>query len=65
MAVFVTKGLEILTAPLEWALESKLRRIHAVNRDRRAELDMSAALSILWYLRDRDMAYLTPNRLAK
>ncbi|KAJ5195219.1 uncharacterized protein N7498_008657 [Penicillium cinerascens] len=52
--LFKGENLEILAAPLEWALERKLRRIHAADRDRKAEYDMTDALALLKYLRERN-----------
>lgn len=46
-------NLMVLAAPMEWALERKLRRIHAGNRDRKAEFDLQDALAILKFMRDK------------
>lgn len=43
-----------LAAPLEWALERKLRRIHAADRGRKAEYDMVDAIALLKELRVRN-----------
>jgi hypothetical protein len=51
ITLFKGENLEILAAPIEWVLERKLRRIHAVNRGRKAELDMADAIAILKHLR--------------
>lgn len=46
--------MEVLAAPIEWALERKLRRIHGDRRDQKAEADMSDAVAILKSLRMRN-----------
>lgn len=56
------ENIRVLAAPVEWALERKLRRIHNADRGRKAELDLSDALAMLKLLRDRkgdklDMEY--------
>lgn len=52
--LFKGENLEILAAPIEWALERKLRRIHTGNRDRKAEIDMADAIAILKHLRTKN-----------
>lgn len=54
ITLFKGQNLEVLAAPIEWALERKLRRIHATNRDRKAELDMVDAITFLKHLRERN-----------
>jgi hypothetical protein len=54
ITLFKGENLEILAAPIEWALERKLRRIHAANRDRKAELDVADAIAILKHLRAKN-----------
>lgn len=54
VTLFKGEHLEVLAAPIEWALERKLRRIHGTSRDRKAESDMSDAVAILKYLRTRN-----------
>ncbi|RDW76832.1 uncharacterized protein DSM5745_06824 [Aspergillus mulundensis] len=54
ITLFKGENLEVLAAPLEWALERKLRRIHAGDRGRKAELDMSDAIAMLKKLRERN-----------
>lgn len=54
ITLFKGENLEILAAPIEWALERKLRRIYAANRDRKAELDMADTISLLKHLRVRN-----------
>ncbi|KAF5858145.1 hypothetical protein ETB97_004749 [Aspergillus alliaceus] len=44
--------ITVLSAPVEWALERKLRRIYAADRGRKAELDLSDALAMLKLLKD-------------
>ncbi|KAL2831337.1 hypothetical protein BJY01DRAFT_254275 [Aspergillus pseudoustus] len=53
-AMAVEENLEILAAPIEWALERKLRRIYTGNRGRKAELDMADAVALLRHLRERN-----------
>ena len=48
------ENIRIFAAPVEWILETKLRRIHTSVRGRKAEGDMSDALAILKYLRDKN-----------
>lgn len=54
ITLFRGEHLEILAAPLEWALERKLRRIHAADRDRKAEYDMADAVALLRHLKERN-----------
>ncbi|KAG2413202.1 hypothetical protein HFD88_002391 [Aspergillus terreus] len=54
IVLFKGENLEVLAAPIEWALERKLRRIHAANRGRKAELDMGDAVTFLKHLRERN-----------
>lgn len=54
VTLFKGEHLEVLAAPIEWALERKLRRIHGTSRNRKAESDMSDAVAILKYLRTRN-----------
>ncbi|KAB8264868.1 hypothetical protein BDV32DRAFT_61776 [Aspergillus pseudonomiae] len=44
--------ITVLSAPVEWALERKLRRIYAADRGRKAELDLSDALAMLNLLKN-------------
>lgn len=52
--IVLFEGINLLVraAPIEWALERKLRRIFASGRDRKAELDMSDAVAMLKHLKD-------------
>jgi hypothetical protein len=52
--LFKGENLEVLAAPIEWALERKLRRIHAGNWDRKAELDMADEIAFLNVLKTRN-----------
>ncbi|RAK77238.1 uncharacterized protein BO72DRAFT_107781 [Aspergillus fijiensis CBS 313.89] len=54
IVLFSGENLEVLAAPLEWALERKLRRIHAADRGRKAECDMEDALALLKALKLRN-----------
>ncbi|KAL4957530.1 hypothetical protein BDW69DRAFT_156058 [Aspergillus filifer] len=54
IVLFQGENLEVLAAPIEWALERKLRRIFTGNRDRKAQLDMTDAVALLKVLRDRN-----------
>lgn len=54
IVLFKGENLEVLAAPIEWALERKLRRIHAADRDRKAELDMVDAVAFLKHLREQN-----------
>lgn len=51
-------NLLLLAAPIEWALERKLRRIFVGSRGRKAETDMQDAVGMLKYLRDKKRATL-------
>ncbi|KXG51473.1 uncharacterized protein PGRI_094850 [Penicillium griseofulvum] len=53
ITLFIGEDLEILAAPIEWALERKLRRIYAAQRDGMADLDLSDAVALLKQLRAR------------
>ncbi|KAL4783849.1 hypothetical protein BJX76DRAFT_243332 [Aspergillus varians] len=52
------ENLKVLAAPIEWALESKLRRLHRGHRDRKAETDMADAIALLKLLRNRSKGLL-------
>ncbi|GAD96275.1 hypothetical protein PVAR5_4925 [Paecilomyces variotii No. 5] len=54
ITLFEGENLEVLAAPLEWALERKLRRIYGADRGRKAEYDMTDALALLKALRTRN-----------
>ncbi|KAJ5923692.1 hypothetical protein N7454_008937 [Penicillium verhagenii] len=54
IALFKGQNLEVLATPIEWALETKLRRIFNSNRGRKAILDMGDAVTFLKYLRTRN-----------
>lgn len=56
------ENIRILAAPIEWALETKLRRLHTKPRGRKAQSDMSDVLALLKSLGDEkggklDMEY--------
>lgn len=52
--LFKGANLEVLAAPLEWALERKLRRIYAAERGRKTEFDVADAIALLDTLRERN-----------
>lgn len=54
ITLFKGENLEILAAPIEWALERKLRRIYAAKRDRKADLDLTDAVALLKQPRTRN-----------
>lgn len=54
ITLFKGENLEILAAPLEWALECKLRRIYNANRSKKRESDLSDAVALLKHLRERN-----------
>ncbi|KAJ5500855.1 hypothetical protein N7463_008105 [Penicillium fimorum] len=54
ITLFKGENLEILAAPIEWALERKLRRIYAADRGRKAEMDISDAIAFLKHLREQN-----------
>ncbi|KAJ9491701.1 hypothetical protein VN97_g1514 [Penicillium thymicola] len=51
---FKGENLEVLADPIEWALERKLRRIHAANRGRKVEIDIADAIAFLKLLEERN-----------
>ncbi|ESZ91176.1 hypothetical protein SBOR_8441 [Sclerotinia borealis F-4128] len=52
VVLFEGNNIVVRAAPIEWALERKLRRIFVGGRDRKAELDMSDAMAMLKYLKE-------------
>ncbi|KAJ5106149.1 hypothetical protein N7456_002824 [Penicillium angulare] len=54
ITLFKGQNLEVLAAPVEWALERKLRRIYAADRDRKVEGDIADATALLKYLKERN-----------
>ena len=52
ITLFKGENLDVLAAPIEWALERKLRRIHAANRDRKADIDIADAIAFLKVLKE-------------
>ncbi|KAF7854180.1 hypothetical protein EAF04_010477 [Stromatinia cepivora] len=50
--LFNGNNIVVYAAPIEWALERKLRRIFVGGRDRKAVLDMSDAVAMIKYLKD-------------
>ncbi|KAF3896572.1 mRNA capping enzyme family protein [Trichophyton interdigitale] len=53
IVLFKGENLVLLAAPMEWAVERKIRRIYAVDRGRKAEFDMNDCLAMLKCLRER------------
>ncbi|EFE38595.1 hypothetical protein TRV_06729 [Trichophyton verrucosum HKI 0517] len=53
IVLFKGENLVLLAAPMEWAVERKIRRIYAVDRSRKAEFDMNDCLAMLKCLRER------------
>ncbi|KAK2811279.1 hypothetical protein FQN49_008471 [Arthroderma sp. PD_2] len=58
IVLFKGEYLIVLAAPIEWALERKIRRIYAADRGRKTEFDLSDCLAMLRYLRERQNAPL-------
>ncbi|KAI9733949.1 MAG: hypothetical protein M1834_002605 [Cirrosporium novae-zelandiae] len=58
-------NLHVLAAPLEWALERKLRRIYSADRGRKAEFDLHDAIAILKHLRDKQNGPLDSNYIRR
>lgn len=54
IVLYEGESFKIRAAPIEWALERKLRRIYAADRDRKAELDISDAVAMLNYMRGKN-----------
>lgn len=52
LVLFRGENIMVYAAPIEWALERKLRRIYVGGRDRKAQFDMSDAVAMLKYLKD-------------
>ncbi|KAF7950858.1 uncharacterized protein EAE97_002410 [Botrytis byssoidea] len=52
LVLFSGNNILVRAAPIEWALERKLRRIYAGGRDRKAEFDLSDAVAMLKNLKD-------------
>ncbi|KAJ8060956.1 hypothetical protein OCU04_010035 [Sclerotinia nivalis] len=52
VVLFNGNNIIVYAAPIEWALERKLRRIFVGGRDRKSVLDMSDAVAMLKYLKD-------------
>jgi hypothetical protein len=48
------ENLVIFAAPMEWALERKMRRIYSSDRGRKADFDMSDCLAMLRWLKERN-----------
>ncbi|KAJ9202190.1 hypothetical protein DTO164E3_3119 [Paecilomyces variotii] len=57
------KNLRILAVPLEWALERKLRRIHAGAQGPKRGADISDAVALLKHIRDRNGGRLDRERI--
>ncbi|EEP76764.1 conserved hypothetical protein [Uncinocarpus reesii 1704] len=57
-------NLCVLAAPMEWALERKLRRIHHTDRGRKTSHDMHDAIAMLKHLRDKNGGPLDKNYIA-
>jgi hypothetical protein len=51
--LFSGDHLLVRAAPIEWALETKLRRLYAGQRGRKFESDLSDAVAMLKYLKDK------------
>lgn len=54
ISLFKGQHLEILAAPIEWALERKLRRIYAADRGRKQETDIDDAVALLRRIKERN-----------
>ncbi|KAL3469502.1 hypothetical protein BJX99DRAFT_69591 [Aspergillus californicus] len=52
--LFKGENLEIMAAPIEWALERKLRRMHCANRGRKTDLDLSDAIALLKRMKEQN-----------
>ena len=50
--LFKGENLEVLAAPVKWALECKLRRIHTTNQDQKVEIDIADAIAFLKLLKE-------------
>jgi hypothetical protein len=53
ITLFSGDHLLVQAAPIEWALETKLRRLYAGQRGRKFDADLSDAVAMLKYLRDK------------
>ncbi|PYH77477.1 hypothetical protein BO82DRAFT_378051 [Aspergillus uvarum CBS 121591] len=65
IVLFNGENLELLAAPLEWALERKLRTIHTADRGGKAEYDMEDALALLKELKLRNKGPLDEDSIRR
>ncbi|KAK2808493.1 hypothetical protein FQN50_004702 [Emmonsiellopsis sp. PD_5] len=54
IVLFAGENIHVLAAPIEWALERKIRRVFIANRERKAEFDLSDCLAMLKVLREKN-----------
>ncbi|KAL1973204.1 hypothetical protein VTN31DRAFT_6746 [Thermomyces dupontii] len=54
IVLFEGEQIRILAAPMEWALERKIRQLFLRSRDRKTESDWSDCLAMLNWLRDQN-----------
>ncbi|GLA92461.1 hypothetical protein AtubIFM57143_007985 [Aspergillus tubingensis] len=53
IVLWASGTLLVFAAPVEWALERKLRRIYCAERGRKAELDLADAVAMLKFMKER------------
>ncbi|EEH08778.1 conserved hypothetical protein [Histoplasma capsulatum var. duboisii H88] len=63
IVLFLGQHIRVLAAPIEWAVERKIRRLFEGTRDRKAVFDLSDCLAMLKWLRDRNDGPLDRERI--
>ncbi|QSS63728.1 hypothetical protein I7I51_00787 [Histoplasma capsulatum] len=63
IVLFLGRHIRVLAAPIEWAVERKIRRLFEGTRDRKAVFDLSDCLAMLKWLRDRNDGPLDRERI--
>ncbi|PGH19381.1 hypothetical protein AJ80_04022 [Polytolypa hystricis UAMH7299] len=54
IVLFNGEHIRVLAAPMEWAVERKIRRLYAASRERSDKFDLGDCLAMLKYLRERN-----------
>ncbi|KAJ5928332.1 hypothetical protein N7466_007288 [Penicillium verhagenii] len=54
ITLFKGENLEVLAAPIEWALKHKLRRINTGDQDRKVESDIIDVIALLKYIKEHN-----------
>lgn len=61
--VYSTEKLQIWAAPIEWALERKLRRVHFADPLRQVKSDLKDAVALLKFLKEREGGLLDEEKI--